>query len=230
MSAPTVLARHARVLRILRQLQTGTGLNAAELADQLDVCRRTIFRDLGLLRDAGIEFCFDDATRCYRLAPRDDLLMIPALDADELTTLIAAVRLSMLQGVPNCRAALRQTTNKLLAQSPFPIRHGVTLLAGSCVIETPADRYAPHTTRVLHLVLQALRQRKWLCLHLGASHPEAPLQTRLAIYQVLVDAHAWHVTGRSSYHRDVRTFDVRDIAEAELADEVYAIPRGYRSA
>jgi hypothetical protein len=125
---------------------------------------------------------------------------------------------------------LRKTTNKLLAPSPFPVRHGVTLLAGSCVIDMPADRYAPHTTHVLHLVLQALRQRQWLHLHLGGSHPEAPLQTRLAIYQILVNTHSWNVTGRSSYHRDVRTFDVRDIAQAELADEVYAIPRGYRTA
>jgi predicted DNA-binding transcriptional regulator YafY len=218
------------VLRILRQLQTGSGLNAAELADQLDVCRRTVFRDLGLLRDAGIAFYFDATTRCYRLAQRDDLLVAPELDVDELTTLIAAVRLSMLQGVPNCRSVLRQTTNKLLAQSPFPVRHGVTLLAGSCFIDTPADCYTPHTTRVLHQVLQALRQRKWLHLHLSGSHPEAPLQTRLAIYQLLVDARAWHVTGRSSYHRDVRTFDVRDIAQAELGDEAYAIPRIYRTA
>ncbi len=229
MSPPTVLARHARVLRILRHLQTGNGANAAELANQLAVCRRTIFRDLELLRDAGVALRFDAATRCYRLAPRTDLLVAPELDGDELAILIAAIRLSMLQGVPHCRAVLRQTINKLLAQSPCPVRHGVALLAGSCVIQTPADRYTPQATHVLHLVLQALRQRKRLHLHLGGAHPEAPLQTRLAIYQIQVDAQAWKVTGHSSYHQDVQTYDIRDIARTELADEVYAIPRGYRA-
>lgn len=230
MSAPTVLARHARVLRILRQLQTGTGLNATEMADQLDVCRRTIFRDLELLREAGIAFRFDSAARCYRLAPRDGLLVAPELDVDELAILIAAIRLSMLQGVPDYRVVLRQAVNKLLAQSPFPVRHGVSLLAGSCVLATPADRYTPQVTQVLHVALQGLRQRKWLDLHLAPADREVPLRTRLAVYQIQVDAHAWRLVGRSSHHQEVQTFDVSDIALARLADEVYAIPRSYRSA
>ncbi|MHB0956492.1 MAG: helix-turn-helix transcriptional regulator [Pirellulaceae bacterium] len=229
MSTSRVRGRHARVLQILRHLQSGCGCNVAQLAGRLEVCRRTVFRDLHLLRDAGVELIYDDAQASYRLAPHGNLLVAPELDSDELTTLVTAVHLSMLQGIPACRDVLRQTINKLLALSPFQVRHNVTCLAGSCSVTTPSDDYSPGTTRVVDQMLQALRQRRSLQIHLGASHPEGPLCTRLATYQVLVTAHAWQATGRSSHHRAVRTFDPREIAQAEITDEVYAIPRGYRS-
>ena len=229
MSTSSVLGRHARILQILRHLQSGCGCNPAQLAGRLDVCRRTIFRDLHLLRDAGVELIYDEAQASYRLAPHGDMLVTPELDPDELTTLVTAVHLSMLQGIPACRDVLRQTTNKLLALSPFHVRHDVTRLAGSCSADTPSDDYSPRMTRVVHQILQALRQRRSLQIRLCDSHPEGPLCTRLATYQVLVTAHAWQATGRSSHHRAVRTFDPREIAQAELTDEVYAIPHGYRA-
>jgi predicted DNA-binding transcriptional regulator YafY len=229
-SPSRVLGRHARVLQILRHLQSGCGCNVAQLAGRLDVCRRTIFRDLHLLRDAGVELIYDEMQATYRLAPRGDLLVTPELDPDELTTLVTAVHLSMLQGIPACRDVLRQTTDKLLALSPFHVRHNVTCLAGSCSVDTPSDDYSPRTSRIVHQILQALRQRRSLQIRLCPSHPEGPLGTMLATYQVVVTANAWQATGRSSYHRDVRTFDPREIVQAEMTDEVYAIPRDYRSA
>jgi predicted DNA-binding transcriptional regulator YafY len=200
-----------------------------ELAGRLAVCRRTVFRDLGLLRDAGIQLAFDAQRQCYRLAPSSDLLVMPELDADELTTLVTAVHLSMLQSIPPCRDMLRQTTNKLLALSPFHVRHHVTRLADSCAVEVPSNEYPPRAVRMVDQILQALRQRRVLQIRLCASHAEGPLDTKLATYQLLVNVHAWQVTGRSSHHRAVRTFDPRHIARADITDEVYAIPRGYRT-
>jgi predicted DNA-binding transcriptional regulator YafY len=218
-----------RVLQILRHLQSGSGFTVQELAGRLDVCRRTVFRDLSLLRDAGIQLVFDAQRECYRLASHDDLVVMPELDADELTTLVTAVHLSMLQGIPSCRDILRQTTNKLLALSPFHVRHSVTRLADSCVVDMPSHDYSPNTVRVMHQILQALQQRRMLHVRLCASHPEGPLETRLATYQVLVTINAWQVTGRSSHHNAVKTFDPRQIAQADITDEVYAIPRGHRT-
>jgi len=47
--------------------------------------------------------------------------------------------------------------------------------------------------------------------------------------QHIVNINAWQVTGRSSHHNAVKTFDPRQIAQADITDEVYAIPRGYRT-
>ncbi len=229
MSAAPALGRHVRVLQILRHLQSGRSVSVEELAGRLAVCRRTVFRDLNLLRHAGVKLAFDARAQCYQLAPCDDLLIMPQLDADELTTLVTAVHLSMLQGIPTCRDTLRQTTNKLLATSPFPMRHSVTCLADSCALDTAVHDYPPCAVRAVDQVLQALRHRRVLEVRLCPSHPEGALDTRLSTYQVVVNVHAWQITGRSSHHRAVRTFDPRHIAQADLTDEAYAIPRGYRT-
>jgi len=227
-SATNVLGRHLRVLKILHHLQSGRSFTVKELAGCLDVCRRTIFRDLCLLRDAGIRLSFDARRRSYRLTPPNDLAVMPELDVDELTTLVTAVHLSMLQRIPSCRELLRQTTNKLLAGSPYHVRHSVTRLADSCAVDTPAQECSPHAVSIVNQVLLALRQRHVLEIRLLPSHPDGPLDTKLATYQVLANCSTWQITGRSSHHRAVKTFDPRNIAEAEVTDEVYAIPRGYR--
>ena len=79
MSVSNVPARHARMLRILCQLQSGSGLNAEDLADQLGVCRRTVFRDLNMMRQAGVDFYFDEKLDCYRLIPQEGLVATPAI-------------------------------------------------------------------------------------------------------------------------------------------------------
>ena len=117
-----VPSRHARMLQILRFLQSGQGLNASELARQAEVSRRTIFRDLHTLREAGIPVHYDDNADCYRLGLCDDLVPIPQLDRRELTALVAAIHLSLLRQLPDCHELLRQTVHKLLEGSPSGLR------------------------------------------------------------------------------------------------------------
>ena len=229
MSAPTVQGRHMRVLQILSHLQSGSGLNADELAGQLDVCRRTIFRDLSLLRDVGIDIYFDEELNCYRLSSTNDLIVAPVLDTEELTTLVAAAHLSVLQKVPGCDSLLRQSTTKLLAQSSFQVRHSVTRLTSSCTLRTPSDEYSPRAVRVVQHILQAIRQRRTLRVKLSKSNCEDRIETKFAPYQLVATSDAWQVTGRSWHHRGVRTFDPREFELAEITNEIYAIPRGYRT-
>jgi predicted DNA-binding transcriptional regulator YafY len=224
-----VARRQSRVLQILRHLQSGNGCTVDELAGRMDVCRRTIFRDLHLLRDAGVDVIFDEAEEQYRLAPRDDLLRAPELAAHELSTLVAAVHLSLLQGIPGCRDQLRQVTNKLLAVSPSQVRHCVARLAASCTVGASGDNFPTQASQAVHQVLLALQDRRTLQIQLSTTGVEGPLCTRFATYQVRATPTAWQITGRSTHHRAVCTLDPRDMLQVEITDEVYAIPREYGS-
>lgn len=227
MSPSNALRRQSRVLNILRHLQSGNGCTVNELANGLKVCRRTIFRDLLLLRDAGVEIVFDGAEDRYRLAPRDDLVRAPQLEAQELSTLVTAVHLSWLQGIPGCRDQLRQVTNKLLAMSPSPVRHCVARLAASCAVAAGGDGFPPQASDAVHRVLLALQDRRTVQVQLATRSTDEPLQTRFATYQVRATPTAWQITGRSTHHRAVCTLDPRDMLRVDITDEVYAIPREY---
>ena len=228
MSGPTVPTRQARVLRILSHLQSGDGLNANQLARQMDVCRRTIFRDLSLMREAGVDVYFDDDMDCYRLSACNDLVVTPTFELTELTTLVAAVHFSVLQGLPTYSDMLRRSTAKLLSRSPHDVRHSVSRLVNSCSVRTPPD-YPVRAVHAVHHVLQAIRQRRTLQLKLGGSHRCKSLDTRLSPYEMIATSETWEVTGRSSYHHEIRTFDSRNIEQADITDEIYAIPRGFQS-
>ena len=54
-----LLSKHGRAIRVLKKLQSGVSINAQQLADSMGVSRRTIFRDLNLLREAGVDLLFD---------------------------------------------------------------------------------------------------------------------------------------------------------------------------
>jgi proteasome accessory factor B len=61
------LVRMRRLLQLLGHLRTGRGLNARALADLCRVSRRTIFRDLDLLRDAGVPLRYDADEERFRI-------------------------------------------------------------------------------------------------------------------------------------------------------------------
>jgi len=52
--------------------------------------------------------------------------------------------------------------------------------------------------------------------------------TKFAPYQILLANHGWSVVGRSSLHRGVREFYIRNVQNIQYTDDSYEIPRGFR--
>ena len=61
------LAKIHRLLQLIGLLQAGRGYNAESLAQECGVSRRTIFRDLDMLRQSGIPLAFDERQQNYRI-------------------------------------------------------------------------------------------------------------------------------------------------------------------
>ncbi len=61
--------RITRLLRLLQTLQSGSEKNVAALAGAFRVTRRTIFRDLKTLRQAGMPLEYDPQTERYYVSP-----------------------------------------------------------------------------------------------------------------------------------------------------------------
>lgn len=230
MSDFTVSTRHARILRILSQLQAGAGLNATELACELNVSRRTVFRDLNMMRSAGVKLYYDDQLDCYRLSPQENLMATPALDHDELTILVAAVHLSVLRNLPDCHGFLRQSINKLLAGLPDRAQHHLARVIKSCSVRDAEDVADVKTVSVIQRILSAISQRKILRVTVFEPESGSEVVTHFAPYRIIAAADSWRVLGRSSHHRGVRTFDPRHMTQPEVIDEIYAIPPQFQSA
>ena len=61
------LGRIHRLLQLIGLLQAGRGYNSDALAQACGVSRRTVFRDLDLLRLSGVPLSFDEKQQRYRI-------------------------------------------------------------------------------------------------------------------------------------------------------------------
>jgi proteasome accessory factor B len=53
------------------------------------------------------------------------------------------------------------------------------------------------------------------------------IRIKLCPYRLLFSRHSWYVIGRSSVHREVRTFNVGRIQDLNVLEERFHLPRGF---
>jgi predicted DNA-binding transcriptional regulator YafY len=87
------VSRIYRILRLITLLQSGRGWSATELARELEVSRRTVFRDLNTLEMARIPYFFDPETGGYRITRNFFLPPVNLTAGEALALLVLTGRL-----------------------------------------------------------------------------------------------------------------------------------------
>lgn len=183
--------RLERVLRILLLLKTGVAYNAAQLAQETGVHRRTIFRDIAALKGLGIPVAFDPATARYSLRSGSEL-DLDAVSIDELTELLLAACLAADPGTSSAEAT-RRVALKLATQLPPPVRDEIIRLTAP-----PTAAGGSGTTQelpaALRLVVGAIRERQTLSI-VDRQRSGPDRVTRFLPSALAFDAGGWTATG-----------------------------------
>ena len=233
---PEVMARHARVLRILTCLQSGPGFNARQLADHLNVSRRTVFRDLSIIRDSGVVVFFDSIADAYRVHPGSQPEPV-RLDEEDLTNLVVASILSQWQYFPGISKSIREATSKLLARHPDPVKLHIARVLNGCRLQPLDAGFSSLRRDIIRALLQAIAQQKQLRILVDRENLErwkaiaaegTATWTKLSPYFLSVNGSEWTVCGRSSLHRSVRTFQLDNILNVVFTSDDFQLPRNYR--
>ncbi|WP_162006736.1 helix-turn-helix transcriptional regulator [Roseimaritima sediminicola] len=129
--------RLERILRILLLLQTRIPYDAYQLAEEMSVHRRTIFRDIAALRGLGIPIDFDNESACYSLSSQS-ALNLDRVSVEELSNLLVSACLATEQ--PSDRSeSTKRVALKLCTQLPEPIREEIAKLAMRSQAPSPAS-------------------------------------------------------------------------------------------
>ena len=233
---PEVMARHARVLRILTCLQSGPGFNARQLADHLNVSRRTVFRDLSIIRDSGVVVFFDSIADAYRVHPGSQPEPV-RLDEEDLPNLVVASILSQWQYFPGISKSIREATSKLLARHPDPVKLHIARVLNGCRLQPLEAGFSSLQRDIIRALLQAIAQQKQLRILVDRENLErwkaiaaegTATWTKLSPYFLSVNGSEWTVCGRSSLHRSVRTFQLDNILNVVFTSDDFQLPRNYR--
>lgn len=213
-------------MKLLGLLQAGRGYNVNALAQACKVTRRTIFRDLDILRQSGIPLKFEELEQCYRV-PRTYYLPPTNLTPEEALALI--VLCHELGGSPKYPffAPARSAALKLESSLPRGLRQKLQSVAGAVQIRpAPANPLDDHQP-VYDQLLQAIAGRHCVRIHYQSLTEWEQICTRLSPYRLLFSQRSWYVIGRSSLHRMVRTFNLGRIRRIEPLEEGFSVPRGF---
>ena len=219
------ISRLHRVLKLLTLLQTGRPYNAAQLAEECGVSRRTIYRDLNTVEQAGIPVFYDRDSGRYQV---HETALMPAINLrldEALALVLLASELGRSDGLPLFEPA-RDAAAKIEASLPVGTRAMIERLARTTVIRpgpTARHRGLRDTPR---LVQNAIRRCQPLKAVYISFHDEGQIRTCLEPYWLMFNERAWYVIGRSSKHRGVRTFKLGRFKRLEPADGRFQRPKG----
>jgi predicted DNA-binding transcriptional regulator YafY len=231
-NSEAIIGRHSRAIRILTCLQAGPTFNAKELAARMKVSRRTIYRDLNLIRNAGIRVRFDGESSGYKVASANPNPLTPPEFSDrDLAKIALTAQFSVLHGFPGFSASVRESMARFLAHYPPTVRESVTRLLNCCTVDLPRPRYSATLLEVVESLLTAITQHRQVRIQMVQSERgrQTVISTRFCPFRLTAALDDWWAVGRSLFHRRTIRIAASTICDIEATEEEYRIPHGFRS-
>lgn len=187
--------------------------------------RRTIFRDLDVLRQSGVPLVFDEIEQRYRIPSHYYLPPTNFTPEEALALIVLCGDLGEHSHLPFFRPA-QSAALKLESSLPERLRRQLRTPGSAIKIRLePSNQLSAHKD-VYEQLVEAVSER--CCIRLGYRSPLQPeFSTKVHPYRLLFSRRSWYLIGRSSLHRSVRTFNVGRIMRLEVLDEQYDMPRGF---
>jgi len=219
--------RVRRLLRLITVLQRGRGTSAAGLCVELGISRRTLFRDLDALRDAGIPV-YHKRGEGYRInhgfyLPPVNLTMPEALGLMLLGKSAAAQR-----DRPLVAPAL-SAIYKLITTVPEPIRSACSEVMTHVSVD-PGASIPGDTEMRWYPVLQKCIDTQTACdiaYTSPAGGDRTLLETRLEPYALHFANRAWYVLGKTAAHKEVRVLKLARFERIEPSTKQFKRPAGF---
>jgi predicted DNA-binding transcriptional regulator YafY len=219
--------RLERLLRLLSVLQSGHVYNARELSEILRVSRRTVFRDLSTLQDCSVNVVYSEDRQGYSL-PQTVYVQPLNLSLNEaLSLLILCGDATESAAHHPLDDAAKSASLKILGSLPQHLRDALGELTNS--ISFRVDAHAPHRTGREHYqqCLAALSKHQQLRIRYRSLSQNREVTTLFSPYRIVFLRRSWYAIGRSSFHREVRTFSIARIIHSELVESTYQIPANF---
>jgi predicted DNA-binding transcriptional regulator YafY len=219
--------RASRLLSLLLLLQTRGRMTAQQLADELEVSVRTVYRDAEALSAAGVPL-YGDAGHAggYQLLGgyRTRLTGLTAAEAEAL----------FLSGLPGPAAelglgsVLAAATLKLRAALPASLREHADRLAERFYLDAPGWYRRPEDVPHLPVVASAVWDRQVIQVTYRRWKEPTKVARRLEPHGLVLKAGTWYLVARSD--GVMRTYRVDQIMAAAVCGGDFAAEPGFELA
>ncbi len=200
-------------------------MSAAQLAAELGVSRRTLFRDLNTLGAAGIPYEHESG-RGYRIAPSFFLPPVN-LKVSEAMGLMILARSAQATPDQPMTAPAAEAVAKLMATMPPGIRQVCQEMMGRVSINPGARARVNDDASHYTLLQQAIDQQRVVKMTYASLFDEQTIRLNLRPYHLHYSVRAWYVIGHSAMHRQVRVFKLARITQATLTDRFFRMTQPF---
>jgi predicted DNA-binding transcriptional regulator YafY len=217
--------RASRLVSILLLLQSRGRMTAAQLAGELEVSVRTVYRDVESLHEAGIPLYGDAGHRGgYQLLDgyRTRLTGLNAAEAQAL----------FLSGLPGPAAelglgpVLAAAQLKLLAALPPGLGEQVGRVQARFYLDAPGWYSAPDEVPLLPAVAGAVWHGRALQVRYRRWQEPTDVDRRLEPYGLVLKAGRWYLVAAPG----PRTYRVDQILDLRVLEEEFGVPDGFELA
>lgn len=217
--------RASRLLAIMALLRVRGRVSAQQLADELEVSLRTVYRDIEALSAAGVPV-YATRGRAGGFALLDGYRPGAAyLTGDEADALF-------LTGLPGPAAelglgsVLAATQVKLLAALPPPLRERAARIRDRFHLDAPGWLRETEAPPALTAVADAVWAQRRLQVHYERAN-RALVDRTLEPLGIVLKAGTWYLVARADGSASARTYRVSRIREVETLDETFERPAGF---
>lgn len=169
---------------------------------------------------------FDEADGIYRIPGTYYLPPTNFTTEEALAVMILCYEFARKDRVPFYDAA-HSAALKLESSLPAPVRERLRQTTANITMKLPPGNPLTGQQPVYQSLLACIGSRRAVRILYNSFYEGGQIRLKLSPYRLLYSRRSWYVIGRSSLHREVRTFNVGRILSMTLIDEVFHLPRTF---
>ncbi len=221
------LDQTTRCLKLVHLLQSHVTRRTQDIAFEVGVCKRTIYRYYRVLEDAGIPIRYDAVKGGHIIDHLFDLKAANFLD-DEIIALLIGAQVSANILDREFGSIINQAISKLLTHLPNQLREELVNVLKACVVDLPDLLHLDGNQNVYSVIIKAICKRLRVRITFDMPEKSNFNRTCLSPYRLVASQDGWSVIGRSSLHREILRFRLQQIHHVELTDDSYRLPCRFR--
>ena len=217
--------RLARILRVLELVQSRGRWTTRAIAEEIECSERTVYRDLDVLRFAGIPYYREGDQQFVRVRP-DFRFPVMSLTEDEVLGLSVAAVMTNSPGL-NVTAGATPATRKLAAVSKQETQELIDdAMRLVSVLDLKLVDHSRHH-EVIRAVQLALIHGKQISGLYESPYEANPVRLKLHPYRLCLIKNAWYVIGQASNESTPRTYRISRFRTLREQDEPADVPETF---
>lgn len=217
--------RLARVLRVLELIQSRGRWTRRSIAEELNCSERTVYRDLDVLKFAGVPY-YDEGDQHFLRVRPDYRFPAVSLNNDEVLGLSMANSITRAAGMdisPGAGPVARKLAAISSEATQELIDDAMRLVA---VLDLKMADHSRHHEAIRTVQWALIRQKQISGLY-ESPYESAAVRLRLHPYRLCLIKNAWYVVARQSDETAPKTFRVARFKALRMLDDSAAVPEEF---